>query len=148
MREFSAGGLVCRRVRGEWTVCLAGRRIHPGSDLVLILPKGHVEEGERMEETALREVREETGLEAEIIDRLGDVTYWYVRREPESGPSRVFKRVRFFLMLFRGGRFGDRDEEMDDVRWFSLERAQTMLAYANERTLMFRARDLLAEQEP
>jgi len=148
MREFSAGGLVCRRVRGEWTVCLAGRRIHPGSDLVWILPKGHVEEGERMEETALREVREETGLEAEIIDRLGDVTYWYVRREPEGRPSRVFKRVRFFLMLFRGGRFGDRDEEMDDVRWFSLERAQTMLAYANERTLMFRARDLLAEQEP
>jgi 8-oxo-dGTP pyrophosphatase MutT (NUDIX family) len=148
MREFSAGGLVCRRVRGEWTVCLAGRRIHPGSDLVWILPKGHVEEGERMEETALREVREETGLEAEIIDRLGDVTYWYVRREPEGGPSRVFKRVRFFLMLFRGGRFGDRDEEMDDVRWFSLERAQTMLAYANERTLMFRARDLLAEREP
>jgi len=148
MREFSAGGLVCRRVRGEWTVCLAGRRIHPGSDLVWILPKGHVEEGERMEETALREVREETGLEAEIIDRLGDVTYWYVRRESEGRPSRVFKRVRFFLMLFRGGRFGDRDEEMDDVRWFSLERAQTMLAYANERTLMFRARDLLAEQEP
>jgi hypothetical protein len=51
-------------------------------------------------------------------------------------------------MLFRGGRFGDRDQEMDDVRWFSLERAQTMLAYANERTLMFRARDLLAEREP
>jgi 8-oxo-dGTP pyrophosphatase MutT (NUDIX family) len=148
MREFSAGGLVCRRVRGEWTVCLAGRRIHPGSDLVWILPKGHVEEGERMEETALREVREETGLEAEIIERLGDVTYWYVRREPEGRPSRVFKRVRFFLMLFRGGRFGDRDEEMDDVRWFSLERAQTMLAYANERTLMYRARDLLAEREP
>jgi 8-oxo-dGTP pyrophosphatase MutT (NUDIX family) len=148
MREFSAGGLVCRRVRGEWTVCLAGRRIHPGSDLVWILPKGHVEEGERMEETALREVREETGLEAEIIDRLGDVTYWYVRREPEGRPSRVFKRVRFFLMLFRGGRFGDRDQEMDDVRWFSQERAQTMLAYANERTLMYRARDLLAEREP
>jgi 8-oxo-dGTP pyrophosphatase MutT (NUDIX family) len=93
-------------------------------------------------------VREETGLEAEIIDRLGDVTYWYARREPEGRPSRVFKRVRFFLMLFRGGRFGDRDQEMDDVRWFSLERAQTMLAYANERTLMFRARDLLAEREP
>ena len=81
---------MCRRVRGEWAVCLAGRRIHPGSDLVWILPKGHVEEGERMEETALREVREETGLEAEIIDRLGDVTYWYARREREGRPARVF----------------------------------------------------------
>lgn len=148
MREFSAGGLVCRRVRGEWTVCLAGRRIHPGSDLVWILPKGHVEEGEQMEETALREVREETGLEADILDRLGDVTYWYVRREPEGGPSRVFKRVRFFLMLFSGGRFGDRDQEMDDVRWFSLDRAETMLAYANERRLVPRARELLAERAP
>ena len=145
-REFSAGGLVCRRVRGEWTVCLAGRRIHPGSDLVWILPKGHVEEGERMEETALREVREETGLEADIVDRLGDVTYWYARREVEGKPSRVFKRVRFFLMLFRGGRFADRDEEMDDVRWFSLDRAETMLAYANERMLIPRAVEILAEQ--
>jgi 8-oxo-dGTP pyrophosphatase MutT (NUDIX family) len=129
-------------------VCLAGRRIHPGSDLVWILPKGHVEEGEHMEETALREVREETGLEADILDRLGDVTYWYVRREPEGRPSRVFKRVRFFLMLFSGGRFGDRDQEMDDVRWFSLDRAETMLAYANERRLMPRARELLAGRAP
>ena len=144
VREFSAGGLVCRRVRGEWTVCLAGRRIHPGSDLVWILPKGHVEEGEHMEETALREVREETGLEADIIERLGDVTYWYARREREGRPARVFKRVRFFLMLFRGGRFADRDQEMDDVRWFSLDRAETMLAYANERALIARACELLA----
>ena len=99
-----------------------------------------------MEETALREVREETGLEADIIDRLGDVTYWYARRESEGKPSRVFKRVRFFLMLFRGGRFADRDEEMDDVRWFSLDRAETMLAYANERMLIPRAVEILAEQ--
>jgi hypothetical protein len=57
----------------------------------------------------------------------------------------VFKRVRFFLMRHRGGRFADRDDEMDDVRWFSLERAETVLGYANERALMPRARELLAE---
>jgi 8-oxo-dGTP pyrophosphatase MutT (NUDIX family) len=145
-REFSAGGLVCRHVRAEWTVCLAGRRIHPGSDLVWILPKGHVEDGESMEDAARREVREETGLDAEIIGRLGDVTYWYARRESEGRPARVFKRVRFFLMLFQGGRFADRDEEMDDVRWFSIDRAATMLAYANERALIARACELLAER--
>ncbi|MGH7893785.1 MAG: NUDIX hydrolase [Candidatus Binatia bacterium] len=143
MREFSAGGLVARRIRGAWVVCLAGRRIHPGSDLVWILPKGHVEEGESMEETALREVREETGLEAEIVEPLGDVTYWYARREHDGRPVRIFKRVRFFLMQHRGGRFADRDEEMDDVRWFAFDRAEPMLAYANERLLMARARELL-----
>jgi len=145
LREFSAGGLVCRSVRGAWVVCLAGRRIHAGSDLVWILPKGHVEEGEGMEEAALREVREETGLEAEIVTRLGDVTYWYARHDDPARPRRIFKRVRFFLMRHRGGRFADRDDEMDDVRWFSLERAETMLAYANERALVPHARELLAE---
>jgi 8-oxo-dGTP pyrophosphatase MutT (NUDIX family) len=98
-----------------------------------------------MEDAARREVREETGLEAEIIGRLGDVTYWYARRETEDKPARVFKRVRFFLMLFQGGRFADRDQEMDDVRWFSIDRAETMLAYANERALIPVACGLLAE---
>lgn len=144
VREFSAGGLVCRRVRGSWAVCLAGRRIHAESDLVWILPKGKVEEGEHMEETALREVREETGLVADIVGRLGDVTYWFARRDDDV-PRRIFKRVRFYLMIHRGGRFADRDEEMDDVRWFSLERAEPMLAYANERALVARAREMLAE---
>lgn len=147
-REFSAGGLVCRRVRGAWTVCLGGRRLGPGSDLVWLLPKGHVEDGERMEDTALREVREETGLEAGIVGRLGDVTYWYVRRDGDGRPVRIFKRVRFFLMQHRGGRFADRDQEMDDVRWFSLERAETLLAYANERALAAKAQAMLAEMPP
>jgi 8-oxo-dGTP pyrophosphatase MutT (NUDIX family) len=147
VREFSAGGLVCRRVRGSWAVCLAGRRIHAESDLVWILPKGKVEEGEHMEETALREVREETGLVADIAGRLGDVTYWFVRRDDDGRPMRIFKRVRFFLMVHRGGRFADRDDEMDDVRWFSLDRAEPMLAYANERGLVPVARELLAGLE-
>jgi 8-oxo-dGTP pyrophosphatase MutT (NUDIX family) len=115
-------------------------------DQILALPKGHPDGDESAQEAARREVREETGLEADIIDRLGDVTYWYARRESEGKPSRVFKRVRFYLMLFRGGRFADRDEEMDDVRWFSLDRAETMLAYANERMLIPRAVEILSEQ--
>ena len=93
---------------------------------------------------AVREVREETGLEAEVEQLLGDITYWFARRDAEGRPRRVWKRVRFFLMRSRGGRFGDRDREMDAVRWFSLDEAERVAAFENERALVRRARTLLA----
>ena len=80
-RELSAGGLVYRRARGRWMVCLgARRRVARTEPLVWSIPKGHVEEGESMVEAALREVREETGLVGDVEDTLGDVSYWYARR--------------------------------------------------------------------
>ena len=142
-REFSAGGLVYRRRGGDCRVVLAARR-HPQSGaLVWSIPKGHVEAGESPPATAVREIREETGLEAEVEQPLGDVTYWFVRRDEKGGPVRVFKRVRFFLMRARGGRFEDRDEEMDAVRWFALAEAETTAAFENERILIRQARALL-----
>lgn len=143
VREFSAGGLVYRR-RGEgYDVVLAGRR-HPQSGvLVWTIPKGHVEPGETSEVAAAREVLEETGLAADVEQRLGDVTYWYARRHEAGLPVRVFKRVRFFLMRKTGGRFGDRDAEMDAVRWFPLEKAAQAAAFENERALVRRAGELL-----
>jgi 8-oxo-dGTP pyrophosphatase MutT (NUDIX family) len=142
-REFSAGGLVYRRRGGVAAVVLAARR-HPESGmLVWSIPKGHVEPGETSTAAAVREVREETGLEAEIERPLGDVTYWYLRRDRAGGRVRVLKRVRFFLMRSRGGRFADRDDEMDAVRWFPLVEAERMVAFANERALVERARELL-----
>lgn len=144
VREFSAGGLVYRRRAGECRVLLAARR-HPESGaLVWGIPKGHVEPGESSAAAALREVREETGIRAEIVEPLGDVTYWYARRDDAGHPLRVWKRVRFFLMRARGGRFADRDDEMDAVRWFPLAEAETIAAHTNERTLVRRARQLLA----
>jgi 8-oxo-dGTP pyrophosphatase MutT (NUDIX family) len=143
-RDFSAGGLVYRRRAGAVAVVLAARR-HPTSGrLVWTIPKGHAEPGESSEATAVREVREETGIEAEIEERLGDVTYWFVRRDAEGRAVRVFKRVRFFLMRRRGGRFGDRDAEMDAVRWFSLADAERAAAFDSERELVRRARARLA----
>jgi len=142
-REFSAGGLVYRRRGGEIAVLLAARR-GPTGKLVWTIPKGHVEPGETSEMTAVREVREETGIEAEIEGKLGDVTYWYARRDPEGRPVRIFKRVRFFLMRARGGRFADRDAEMDAVRWFSLDEAEQTVAFPNERELIRRARGVLS----
>ena len=96
-----------------------------------------------MPDAALREVREETGLEAVIERLLGDVVYWYARSDDSGRPVRVHKRVRFFLMRGTGGRFRDRDHEMDAVRWFSLEAAEQAAAHGNEKVLVRRARELL-----
>jgi len=144
-REFSAGGLVYRRRGSDCQVVLAGRRHASSGKLVWTIPKGHVEPGETSEATAVREVREETGLEAEIEGKLGDVTYWYVRRNEEGNAVRIFKRVRFFLMRASGGRFADRDDEMDAVRWFSLDAAERAADFENERVLVRRAREMLQE---
>ena len=146
VREFSAGGLVYRRQRSDgWAVVLAARRSPQTGALVWTIPKGHVEPGESSADAALREVREETGLEAAIDGPLGDVTYWYARRDEHGQPVRIWKRVRFFLMRATGGRFADRDQEMDAVRWFPLERAETAAAFPNERALVRRARVLLTD---
>jgi len=144
VREFSAGGLVYRQRADEIVLLLAARR-HPQSGaLAWTIPKGHVEPGESTEAAAVREVREETGIEAVVETALGDVTYWYARRDEHGEPLRVFKRVRFFLMRALGGRFRDRDHEMDAVRWFAFDAAETLAAYDNERTLVRRAHALLA----
>jgi 8-oxo-dGTP pyrophosphatase MutT (NUDIX family) len=141
VREFSAGGLVHRRRR----VVLAARRHPETGALVWTIPKGHLEPGESMAAAAVREVREETGLVATVEHPLGDVTYWYARRDDAGRPVRVFKRVRFFLMRHAGGRFADRDHEMDAVRWFPLDEALETAAYANERDLVRRAAAALAD---
>ncbi len=145
-REFSSGGLVHGEHRGRPAVVLVARRGGDRHGLVWTIPKGHVEPGERTTEAAVREVREETGLEAAIERPLGDVTYWYVRRNVRGLPQRTFKRVRFYLMRHLGGRFADRDAEMDAVRWFDLDEAERRIAFENERALLRRARALLAAQ--
>jgi 8-oxo-dGTP pyrophosphatase MutT (NUDIX family) len=148
VREFSAGGLVYRRRDGQWLVVLAGRRPTADGPIVWGLPKGHVEPGEHMVDAAVREVREETGLVATIEETLGDVTYWYVRRDEHGAPVRAFKRVRFYLMRHRSGRFADRDQELDAVRWVPLAKAEGMIAFENERGLVRRAGELLDAAPP
>jgi 8-oxo-dGTP pyrophosphatase MutT (NUDIX family) len=143
VREFSAGGLVYRRRAGGWQIVLVGRRRPHSSAIAWSIPKGHVEPGESAAAAAVREVREETGLEADVEQPLGDVTHWFARRNASGEPERVFKRVRFFLLALRGGRFADRDAEMDAVRWFPLAGGERVAAYENERMLVRRAADLL-----
>jgi 8-oxo-dGTP pyrophosphatase MutT (NUDIX family) len=135
--EVSAGGVVYRRIDGDVEVALAARRTRRGQ-LAWGLPKGAIEEGERAEDAALREVREETGLDAEIETSLGDIRYFYVWEQ-----TRVRKRVHFFLMRATGGDVSQHDHEMEDVRWFPLPEAIRKAAYRGERDVLERAADTL-----
>jgi 8-oxo-dGTP pyrophosphatase MutT (NUDIX family) len=136
--EHSAGGVVIRRNDGDVDVALAARRTRKG-DLAWGLPKGLVEEGEAPEQSALREVREETGLEAEILEPLGDISYWYVWED-----ERIRKKVTFFLMEATGGDVSLHDHEMEEIRWFPLQEAVRRASYPSERTVLRRAVDALA----
>jgi 8-oxo-dGTP pyrophosphatase MutT (NUDIX family) len=135
-QEVSAGGVV---VRGDEVAVIVPHKRSPQGRKVLGLPKGHIDEGETMPEAAAREVREETGLQAELVDRLGDVTYSYPRR----GRS-VRKRVTFYLFRYRSGSVEDHDHEIEDARWMPLERAARELTFEGERRMVERALSRLA----
>jgi 8-oxo-dGTP pyrophosphatase MutT (NUDIX family) len=125
IREFSAGGVVLRRMSGEPFVAVVRVR-----DEILALPKGHPDGDELPAEAAQREVREETGLEAELVEKLGDVRYHYTR-----GGNRVSKRVEFFLFRYRSGNLEDHDHEVEEALWIPLAEAPERLAYKGEREM-------------
>jgi 8-oxo-dGTP pyrophosphatase MutT (NUDIX family) len=129
--EFSAGGVVVRG--GDVAVIVPVKRAADGTR-VLGLPKGHPHGDESPEEAATREVREETGVTAELIEKLGDVQYNYERR---SGT--IAKRVRFFLFEYRSGELEDHDHEIEVARWMPLREAAESLTYEGEREMVLRA---------
>jgi 8-oxo-dGTP pyrophosphatase MutT (NUDIX family) len=129
-REYSAGGVVLRRVKRGLEVALAERTDRNTTERSVCLPKGLVNPGESPEEAALREVAEETGLRARILEPLPEVRYHYV--SPVDG-ALVAKRVRFFAMAWEGGEPHPADGEMDRVSWCPLEAAPPRLRYAGER---------------
>lgn len=136
-REISAGGVVYRRDGDEIEIVLASRRTRRG-ELAWGLAKGGIEDDESAEDAAVREVREETGLLAEIETSLGETRYFYVWEN-----VRIRKTVHFFLMRHTGGDIDDRDDEMEEIRWFPLERALKRAAYRGERDVLGRAAELL-----
>jgi 8-oxo-dGTP pyrophosphatase MutT (NUDIX family) len=141
-REFSAGGVVVRKTRGRTMLAAITPRGKPEG--FWALPKGNVDAGESPAETAVREVREETGIEARLLEKLGDVRYVYTRR----GGLRVFKVVSFFLLRAGRGRIGEIDEsmriEVAEARWLPLEDAPRLLAYGGEREMAAKALERLA----
>lgn len=137
--EYSAGGVVARRrPDGEWEVLLIAT--HEGARWSL--PKGHVEAGESEEDAAVREVREETGVTAEILAPLDTIEYWYRWRSTE-GSLLIHKRVRFFLMRYLSGDVSQHGWEVDDARWFTFDEAVQRVSYRDERELLMKARTLL-----
>jgi len=158
VREISAGGVVVRLVREGWNLAV----IEPQSDaastrsakktsqkMVLALPKGLVDPGEKPEQTALREVQEETGLVATMIAKLADIKYVYVRSWGDG--QRVFKIVSFFLLRYQSGEIDKIAAEMRvEVRsaaWIPLDEAPRRLTYRGERDVVKRAQEYLKSHQ-
>jgi len=135
-REISAGGVLVRRMGGRWY--LAAIRPAGKPEGVWALPKGLVAPGERPQDTALREVAEETGVQGRIVAKLGDSRYVYT-----FDGERVFKVVSFYLLRYSGGKLGtlpaEHAHEVAEVRWLPLEEAPRLLAYRGEREMARRA---------
>src|SRR3954469_7770339 len=130
-REFSCGGVV---VRGTDCIVIVPMRRAAGGAQVLALPKGHPEDGESPADAALREVREEAGVESTVREKLGDVRYWYQR-----DGLRIAKTVAFFLLEYVSGEPADHDHEVEYARWIDLEEAALSLTYEGEREMAARA---------
>jgi 8-oxo-dGTP pyrophosphatase MutT (NUDIX family) len=144
LREFSAGALVLRHMKKKWWVAV----IEPGwhgepedRKNVLALPKGNVDSGEKPEQAALREVLEETGLQAKTITRLASIRYVYTRKWADG--EKIFKVVTFYLMKHQSGRIGQiKDEMKHEVRrayWLPLQQAAAELSYKGEKEMAKKA---------
>jgi 8-oxo-dGTP diphosphatase len=133
VREVSAGGVIYRKHAGAIEIALIHVRHRWG------LPKGHVEEGESIDETAVREVREETGLEGRVRKKLGDIRYSYREKRRGGDPVRIYKRVYFYLLRYIKGDVRDHDHEVEEARWFPISEAINVLKFATERRMVQRA---------
>jgi 8-oxo-dGTP pyrophosphatase MutT (NUDIX family) len=144
VRETSAGGLVVDGLGGPreaQCAALIGRTDRRGR-LLWSLPKGHIEKGETAEETAMREVAEETGIRGRVLASLGSIDYWFV-----TEGRRVHKTVHHYLLASIGGELSDADVEVTEVAWVPLTELGSRLAYADERRLAEVAGKLIDEYQ-
>jgi 8-oxo-dGTP pyrophosphatase MutT (NUDIX family) len=140
VHETSAGGLVIDGIDGPKEGQLAALigRIDRRGRMLWSLPKGHIELGETAEQTAIREVAEETGIQGSVLAALGSIDYWFV-----TEGRRVHKTVHHYLMRFLGGELSDEDVEVSEVAWVPVKDLPSRLAYADERRLAEVAGELI-----
>ena len=136
---FSSGGVIFRRNEGKIEIALIARE----NSKIWCLPKGTIEKGESLEETALREVAEETGLVGEIVKKIDKIEYWFYWKPHDT---RYHKFVHFFLMRYVEGDLQSHDWEVDEARWFPLEDTFKVLSYRSEIGIVKKAQELLAAE--
>ena len=129
-----------RTIRGRLMLAAIRPR---GRERIWALPKGHIDDGESPAETAMREVREETGVEGRLVEKLGDIRYVYTASWEGASGRRIFKVVSFFLLRAGRGRIGEIDEtmriEVAEARWLPLDEAPRLLSYDGERKMATKA---------
>jgi 8-oxo-dGTP pyrophosphatase MutT (NUDIX family) len=138
VEETSAGGLVLDRSNQQFRAALIARHDRRGR-LIWSLPKGHVEPGESAQEAAIREVREETGIESSVLAPLGTIDFWFM-----ADDKRIHKTVHHFILDAHGGELSDEDREVFEVAWVPLDEVAAKLAYSDERKLMAKVAGVLA----
>jgi 8-oxo-dGTP pyrophosphatase MutT (NUDIX family) len=134
-RHTSSGGVIFKAKEDGVQVVLISHHNQKGK-LIWCLPKGSVEKGESLQETAIREVREETGVVGRILEKIGQIQYWFYSKEEET---KIFKTVHFFLLEYLQGNETDHDGEVDEARWVVLSEAHGMLTHESERQIMDKA---------
>jgi len=127
----SAGGVIFKKEKNDITVALILRN----EGKVWCLPKGLIDEGETSEETALREIKEETGLNGQILGKIDSIDYWFTFEN-----TKIHKTVHFYLVKHLGGNTKDHDSEVEDVKWFAIDNAIETLTYENEIKIMRKAK--------
>lgn len=134
--QVSSGGIIFRKHNDITEIAMVA--VKGGN--VWCLPKGLIDKGEVPEKTALREVEEETGLKGRIIEKLGEITYWYYIKEENI---KCKKTVHFFLMEYEAGDVSKHDREVDNAAWFPIDEALKKARYKGEREIIEKAREIV-----
>lgn len=138
-QQVSSGGVIFRRHEGRLQIGLISIR----GGRVWALPKGRIEAGETLDQTAQREVMEETGLVGEVLDRIGEISYWFYAKEEGV---KVHKTVHFYLLKYLEGNTDNPSWEVDEARWWFLDEALPVLTYRSEHEIVDQAVEMLRER--